>query len=192
VAVPSTLPSTFTFTQARAAGLTKKSLYRLRDLGELEVVARGVYRRANAPASDLDLVELALRAPEATLCLSTALARHGLSDALITAPDVALPRRTRPPATSAPVQWHFFQPETFRLERGVLPLDEHVSIGLYSAERSIVDAFRLRGLEGHDVANEALRRWLRRPGAQPTRLLALAKRLPRATTPLRHALEVLL
>lgn len=190
--LPSTLSATFTLAQALDAGLTKKALYRLRDQGELEVLARGVFRRADADLRDVDLVPIALRAPAATLCLVTALARHGLSDALIAAPDIALPRGTRAPVANTPVQWHFFQEETFALERGQVPLDEDVAIGLYSAERSIVDAFRLRGREGRDVANEALRRWLRRRGAQPGRLLELAARLPRATTPLRHALEVLL
>jgi hypothetical protein len=137
-------------------------------------------------------VPIALRAPEATLCLVTALARHALSDALIAAPDIALPRGRRPPAANTPVEWHFFQPETFALERNLVELSDQVSIGLYSAERSIVDAFRLRGREGHDVAYEALRRWLRRRGAEPARLLELAEKLPRATAPLRHALEVLL
>jgi len=190
--LPGHLPSTFTLSQAREAGLTKKVLYRLRDRGEVEVLARGVYRRADAPERDFDLVPIALRAPEATLCLVTALARHGLSDALIAEPDIALPRGRRPPVATTPVQWHFFQPETFGLERSLIQLDEHVAIGLYSAERSIVDAFRLRGREGRDVANEALRRWLGRRGAEPVRLLELAAQLPRATMPLRNALEVLL
>jgi hypothetical protein len=190
--LPSNLPSTFTLSQALAAGATKKGLYRLRDRGELEELARGVFRRAESPERDFDLVPIALRAPEATLCLVTALARHALSDALIAAPDIALPRGRRPPAANTPVEWHFFQPETFALERSLLELADQVSIGIYTAERSIVDAFRLRGREGHDVAYEALRRWLRRRGAEPARLLELAEKLPRATAPLRHALEVLL
>ena len=191
--VPSSLPAAFTLAEAQRAGVTKNRIYRLRDRGALELIGRGVYRRTDASLESADeLVELALRAPAATLCLTTALARHGLSDALIAAPDLALPRGTRAPATRSPVQWHFFQPETFELERMQHRLDEHVTIGLYSAERTIVDVFRLRGREGHDVANEALRRWLRRRGSDPVKLLSIAKQLPRASAPLRHALEVLL
>jgi hypothetical protein len=168
-------------------------VYALLERGELALVSRGVYRRIDAaPESGHELVEIALRAPEATLCLETALARHGLSDALETAPDLALPRGTRPPAASSPVRWHFFQPETFELGRTQIELDRGITIGLYSPERSIADAFRLRGREGRDVANEALRRWLRRRGAEPGKLVALAEQLPRASTALRQALEVLL
>lgn len=49
---------------------------------------------------------------------------------------------------------------------------------VYSAPRTIVDAYRMRAMLGPDVANEALRRWLRK-GGQPFEALAIA----RACTP---------
>jgi cell division FtsZ-interacting protein ZapD len=67
-----------------------------------------------------------------------------------------------------------------------------VTIGLYSAERSIIDAFRTRGTTGFDLATEALRRWLRDPTRQPAQLLALCENWPRTLTALRNALEILL
>jgi hypothetical protein len=155
-------------------------------------VARGIYRRASEELINLELAEFALRAPRATLCLTTALARHGLSDALIAAPDLALPRGTRAPVTSGPASWHMFDVATFELGRGTLPIDEGLTIGLYSPERSIVDAFRTRGREGYEIGYEALRRWLRTRGAEPARLLEMAQQLPRGLTPIRHALEALL
>jgi len=66
-------------------------------------------------------------------------------------------------------------------------------MGIYDAERSICDAFRLQHLEGPDQAIEALKRWLRRRGTQPGALLRVAQRLgPSAEAPLRKALEILL
>jgi hypothetical protein len=64
-------------------------------------------------------------------------------------------------------------------------------IGLYSAERSLIDAFRMRHLEGADMAIEAVKRWLR-GGGQPSALLAMAAAFPQAQVPLRQTLEVLL
>ena len=58
------------------------------------------------------------------------------------------------------------------------------------AERSIVDAFRLRGEVGYELAREALKEWLRRGGA-PARLVELALVLPRAKAPTLAALEAL-
>lgn len=187
-----TLPPTFTRKQAEALGLSKHALYQMRDRGDVEQIARGVYRRRDAELADEDLLEIATRAPRATLCLASALARHGLSDAIPSAHELALPRGTRTPTSRAPVQWHWFNASTFDLGRGELALDGQSSIGLYSAERSIVDAFRLRGREGYEPAYEALKRWLRRRGSQPSTLVELAQKLPRSEAPLRHALEVLL
>jgi predicted transcriptional regulator of viral defense system len=184
--------SAFTYSQARAAGLSKRGVYRLRDQGLIEPLGRGLYRLAAAPLADLGLIAIATRAPRATLCLATALVQHGLSDAIPAAPDIALPRGSRAPSTRSIAQWHHFDAQTFDLGRGEFALDETTSIGLYSAERSIIDAYRTRRTEGHELANEALRRWLRKRGSQPAQLLSLATNWPRTVAPLRVAMEVLL
>jgi hypothetical protein len=188
----SMLPGTFTFAQARSGGLSKHAVYLLRDAGQIEVLGRGLYRQAGGEPADLGLITIAVKAPLATLCLSTALVRHGLSDAIPAAPDVALPRGTRSPAVDLPVVWHHFDRATFDIGRDVSPVDATTSIGLYSAERSIVDAFRLRGTEGPELGYEALRRWLRRTDSHPQQLVAMAGNWPRALPAVRYALEVLL
>ena len=155
-------------------------------------IGRGAYRRADAALLDEDLVEIALRAPEATLCLGTALAWHELTDEIPDRIHVALPRRRRHPRVTAPVRWHRFNEATFGLGRGIVEIDEGVTLGLYGEERSIVDAFRVRHLEGEQVAVEALRRWLARPGATPSKLLAIARSFPKAEPSLRNTLRILL
>jgi hypothetical protein len=65
-----------------------------------------------------------------------------------------------------------------------------LTIGLYSAERSIADAFRLRGDLGYEVARDALREWLRR-GGKAADLIEMATRLPRAKRPIMQALDYL-
>ncbi|MGC5020375.1 type IV toxin-antitoxin system AbiEi family antitoxin domain-containing protein [Micromonospora sp. DT47] len=186
------LPATFSYSQALEAGLSEWQLYRLRDQGLIEPVGRGLYRRHDAEMADIDLIEVARRAPSATLCLTTALARHGLTDEIPSRIDVALPRGRHRPTTSAPVAWHLFDPATFEIGRTELPLDSDTSIGLYSPERSIIDAVRLRHREGPELAYAALRRWLRRRDASPSKLLTMARRFPKAERPLREALEILL
>jgi predicted transcriptional regulator of viral defense system len=165
----------------------------MRESGQVERVARGMYRRTDADElPDIDLLEIAQRSSHATLCLVTALARHGLTDQIPARIDVALPRGQRARVVTAPVSWHWFSPDTFYLGRESLEVEEGVSIGLYSPERCLVDMFRLRHREGADVAVETLKAWLRRPGSQPGRLLALAESFPHSVAPLRSTLEVLL
>lgn len=186
------LPATFTYSQARRAGLGHRSLYGLRDAGAVEMLGRGLFRRSDADLVDPTLAEVAVRAPLATLCLTSALAHHDLSDAIPAAPHLALPRGRRFPSVAGPVSWHTFATETFHLGRETMKLDEDLRIGVYSAQRTIVDTFRMRHIQGEDEAYEALRRWLRQPGSQPAALLRVAAAFPRTVAPIRQAMTVLL
>lgn len=191
-ALPPGLPELFSYSDARRHGLSDRQIRNLSDQGTIEKIGRGLFSTATLDA-DADLIEAAFRSERATICLASALARHGLTDEIPATIDLALPRGMRAPATSAPITWHQFDPKTFELGREYLDVGAGYRIGLYTAERSICDAFRLRHLEGSEQAIEALKRWLRRPGSQPSQLLALAAEMgPRATEPIRSALQVLL
>ncbi len=189
VALPSEL---FSYSDARRHGLSDRQLRNLNEQGAIEKIGRGLFSTARLDA-DADLIEAAFRTERATICLTSALSRHDLTDEIPTTIDLALPRGARAPATSAPITWHKFNPTTFDLGREELDVGGGYRIGLYSAERSICDAFRIRHLEGSEQAVEALKRWLRRPGNQPSRLLALAAEMgPRVRGPIRSALQILL
>ncbi|MGH8979840.1 MAG: type IV toxin-antitoxin system AbiEi family antitoxin domain-containing protein [Acidimicrobiales bacterium] len=186
------LGDTFTYGEAKQAGVGDRRLYALRDSGEIISLGGGVYRWADAPPADSDLIEIAERVPHATLCLETALARHSLIDAIPSAIDIAIPRGSTRPALQAPCRIHQFDPRTFDLGREELEVGGRKPLGLYSPERSLVDVVRLRHLEGSEVAWEALRRWLSRPGRSPAQLMELAREFPHTEPALRRALEVLL
>jgi hypothetical protein len=186
------LGDTFTYSDAKRAGLADRRLYGLRDAGQIIALGGGVYRWADAAPADFDLIEIAERVPRATLCLETALTRHGLVDAIPAAIDVAIPRGNRRPSLRAPIRLHEFDRRTFDLGRELLDVGARRPIGIYSAGRSIIDLVRLRHLEGGEVAWLALRRWLEAPGRSPAQLIHLARNFPRAEAELRRALEVLL
>ncbi|MGA2835081.1 MAG: type IV toxin-antitoxin system AbiEi family antitoxin domain-containing protein [Acidimicrobiales bacterium] len=86
------LGDTFTYGEAKRAGVGDRRLYAMRDSGEIFALGGGVYRWADAPPADSDLIEIAERVPHATLCLETVLARHGLIEAIPAAIDIAIPR----------------------------------------------------------------------------------------------------
>jgi predicted transcriptional regulator of viral defense system len=185
------LPSVFTHADARASGLSDRSLYSMRDKGHIELIARGIYSKPGIIA-DHDLIEIAIRAPKAILCLTTALARHNLVDDIPPTIDVALPRRQRSPRTKAPATWHRFDEDTFDIGREEIAVYDDLTIGIYSPTRSIIDAFRLRHFYGQDQAIEALKTWLKRPGSQPSDLLTMAKHFPTTQSAIRGILEILL
>jgi integrase len=101
----------------------------LRDSGEIIALGGGVYRWADAPPADSDLIEIAERVPHAMLCLETALARHGLIDAIPAAIDIAIPRGSTRPALQAPSRIHQFDPRTFDLGREELNVGARRPIG---------------------------------------------------------------
>jgi predicted transcriptional regulator of viral defense system len=184
------LPATFTSAEAKHLGLSRRRLLTLQEEGMIERVGRGIYRRTDAEIADLDLIEIAIKAPQATLCLTSALAHHDLTDAIPGTIDIALPRGEWQPVTSAPVTWHKFAIATFDIGRATHRIDREHEIGLYDAPRTIIDTFRLRHTLGDDMAYEALRRWLRQRG-QPAELMEMARRFPKAFPALLQALQVL-
>lgn len=186
------LPRVFTYAQARESGISKHEFYQLRDLGTLESLARGLFCWVNDDVPDLTLSAITRLSPLATLCLESALVHHDLSDAIPLAYHVALPRGTRHPAIDVAVQWHSFDAKTFKLGRELARFEGVNTIGMYSEERCIIDAFRLRGIEGSDIAYEALRRWVRLKNRKPATLIQMASHFPNVSTPVIKALQILL
>ncbi|MGH8998464.1 MAG: type IV toxin-antitoxin system AbiEi family antitoxin domain-containing protein [Acidimicrobiia bacterium] len=186
------LGDVFTYSEAMSQGLSDRRLYALRDAGQLVALGGGLYRWADAPAADLDLIEIAERVPRATLCLETALARHDLVDAIPAATDVAVPRGDTRPKLRAAHRLHQFDQKTFDIGRDTFDVGARRPLGIYSAERSLIDLVRLRHDQGSDLAWEAVRRWLSRHGRDPGRLINMARQFKGAEAPLRSALEILL
>jgi len=86
-------------------GLSRSGLYRAVREGRLERIARGIYLPTDAAAADWDWTEAAAATgrPRATICLTSALAHHDLTDAIPSALDIAIPRGTRIPAGSSSI-----------------------------------------------------------------------------------------
>lgn len=175
----------------KAAAEKRSALYRGHAEGRWDRIGRGVYLPADAPAMDWDQIEAAARRPEATICLISALAHYDLTDEIPDALSVAIPRGMRAPATEGAIRWHRFDATTFDLGRNQVVIQGSSQlIGLYSAERTIVDCFRLRSVVGYEVARDATKEWLRR-GGNPAELMSIASLLPRGKAPLLQALDVL-
>ncbi|MCL2787875.1 MAG: type IV toxin-antitoxin system AbiEi family antitoxin domain-containing protein [Micrococcales bacterium] len=183
------LPTVFRYGEATEA-IGERQLRNLADRGQIIPMARGLYRKRDW-LGDEDLAEIAAKSKQATICLRSALARHDLIDDIPASIDIAIPRGAWQPTLTPPIRWHHFDHATFEVGRGSIDITAGLSIGLYSPERSIIDAYRLRHLQGPDMANESLKRWLQR-GGQPSVLLKLADAFPRVLPAIRSTLEVLL
>src|SRR5665647_548192 len=87
------------------AGLSRSGLYRAAAHGQYERIARGIYLPADAKTADFDWIEAATRRPDATICLTSALAHYELTDTIPAALDVAIARGSRTPVSTGSIAW---------------------------------------------------------------------------------------
>jgi len=152
--------------EALAAGIHPRVLYEMRDAGELEQLARGVYRLASLPPlSDPDLATVAKRVPQGVICLISSLAFHELTTQIPHEVHLALARTAREPVLEyPPIRIYRFSKESFAAGVETHWIDD-VSVRIYSAEKTLADCFKFRNKIGLDVALESLRMY--RAGRRP-------------------------
>ena len=174
-----------------ALGVHTDALYMLRDSGRIVELGRGLYRLAETREAEYpDLALVAARAPDAAVCLISALSYHDITTQIPSSVHLAVPRGSyhgiRLPI---PVTVYRFDSKTFNkgLEThrvGGMPLK------IYSAARTVVDCFKFRNKLGLDVALEALRMARQRKRVQNRELLHYA-RLLRVENPMSPYLQAI-
>lgn len=171
------------------AGIHPRTLYALRDSGEIEQLARGLFRLAKLTSlTQPDLVTVAKRVPRGVLCLISALAFHDLTTHVPHRVQIAIPRGTRKPTLANPPLEAFpFSSRMFHAGVEHRRVDG-ISLKVYCAEKTLADMFKYRNKIGSDVAVEGLRAYARRKGARFQDVLKYA-RLCRVEKVLRPYLE---
>ncbi len=143
-------------------GIHPETLYSLRDSGEIEQIARGLYRLAGAPLQNPDWTAVGAQIPQAVICLVSALFHHGLTAQIPHVVDIALPSHARvPKLTNPPIRIFWFPEPAYSSGVETVPTDG-IQVRAYSAEKTIADCFKYRNKVGLDVAVEALRTYKER------------------------------
>ncbi len=139
-------------------GISRYSLYKMRDNGVLEQVSRGIYRLVELPPINYpDLVTISLRFPNAVVCLISALSYHGITTQIPHVVSVAVPRDTRMPSLDyPPVHSYKFSAEAYKAGIVEHQIDGAI-IKIYNAEKTLADCFKYRNKLGMDVVLEALK-----------------------------------
>ncbi len=162
--------------EALRAGIHPRALYTLRDSGEIEQVARGLFRLSSLPPpAEPDLLTVAKKVPRAVFCLLTALAFHRLITQVPHAVEIALARASRVPRLDHPPLKVFrFSPASLRAGIETHQIDG-VTVRIYSREKTLADTFKYRRKIGLDVAIEALRAYRAQPECDWRRVLESAR-----------------
>ncbi len=173
-----------------AAGVHPRDLYAARDAGALVEVTRGVYRLADLPLSEPDLVAVATRMPKAVFCLVTALHLHGLTQEIPRAVHMALPRGVHPARlTHPPLEVYHFSPASYAAGVELREVDG-VEVQVTTPAKSVADAFKFRSRVGLEAAVDALKQALRSRAATPAEIDRMA-RICRVQAVMRPYLEAL-
>ncbi len=165
-------------------GITAATLSRMSEKGLVLRLGRGLYQLADA---ELDthhtLAEAAKLAPRGIICLTSALAYHGLTDTIPARIWMAIGAKDRKPAaTSIPLKFVRFGEKVLRsgIEEHVI---EGVKVRIYSPAKTVVDLFRYRQSEGRryqsspglNLAIEGLREALKKRKTTPSEIAAFAE-----------------
>jgi len=140
-----------------ALGLHTQTLTRLVRKGQLERIARGLYR---LPDYDLTahhgLVLASIVAPGGVICLLSALQFHRIGTQLPHEVWIALDRRARKPAIDYPP----LRIVRFSGKALTAGIEEHTleghTVRVYNVAKTLADCFKYRNKIGLDVALEAL------------------------------------
>lgn len=162
--------------EAIARGITRYTLYSLKNKGVIEQVSRGIYRLVELPPiSNPDLVTVSLRFPSAVICLVSALSYHEITTQIPHDVSVALPRDTRMPLLDyPPIRVHKFSNAAYKSGIEEHRIDD-VPVKVYNPEKTLADCFKFRNKVGMDVVLEALRLYKARKKFDVDKLLQYAR-----------------
>jgi predicted transcriptional regulator of viral defense system len=162
--------------EALRLGIHPRTLYALRDTGVLLQLSRGIYRLADLPPlANPDLVTVALRLPQAVICLVSALAFHDLTTQVPHAVDVALHSGAgRPALAYPPLRTFWFSGPAWGEGVEVHQLDD-TPVRIYGPEKTVADCFKFRHKLGMDIALEAVRLYRKRKDFNIGTLLTYAR-----------------
>jgi predicted transcriptional regulator of viral defense system len=173
-------------------GLARTFLQRLVESGALRKVGHGLYVPADRePSLHGSFAAVARQTPAAVVSLLSALRFHELTTQAPYEVWIAIPTRHRTP-TGGDVPLRVVRMASRPHAAGVTRHDiDGVSVPIFDAEKTVVDCFRYRNKIGIDVALEAIREYLRRPGRNVDLLLDYAK-IDRVSTTIQPYLEAAL
>ena len=156
--------------ELRDAGVHPATLSRMEADGEVIRLARGLYQAGSASiTTEHDLAEAALRAPTGVICLTSALAYHGLTDRLPAKVWIAIGARDYAPVAGYRLKIVRFNDRLLAdgVERHMI---EGVSVRVFGVAKTVADCFRHRNTIGLNIALEGLQQALRQRKTTPAKL----------------------
>ena len=173
-------------------GIHPRTLYELRDAGELECLSRGLYRLITAEQLEApDLVTVAHKIPQGVICLISALHFHNITTQIPHVVSVAVKRGSEKPRLRyPPINIYFFSGDAFSEGVQTTEIDGAI-LKVYNPEKTLADLFKFRDKVGMDTIREAMDMYKTQFKPKPRELLKFAK-ICRVEKHMRSYLEAVL
>ena len=162
--------------EALNAGIHPRTLYFMRDNGILFQVNRGLYELAyESTVENIDLVSVAMKAPQAVVCLISALSFHGITSQVPHQVSIALKKGSEKPRIDfPPIKVYHFSGASY--ESGIIEYKiDGKPVHVYNAEKTLADCFKFRNKIGKDVVLEAFKLYRERKEIRVSDLMYYAK-----------------
>lgn len=157
--------------ELQTTGVTATTVSRVERAGEVVRLARGLYQLPDAALDPhQSLAEAARLVPRGVICLTSALAFHGLTDQMPPKVWIAIGRKDwRPRVTYPPLRVARFSHEELSrsVERKKIA---GIAVPVFGVAKTIADLFRYRRTVGELLAVEGLRQALRQRKATPAQI----------------------
>jgi predicted transcriptional regulator of viral defense system len=159
-------------------GLSAKTIYDLRDSGDIISVSRGLFQlvdAGDAAVATPDYAAIKRRVPKGVICLISALYHYGLTTEIPRKIYLAIDRNAHIPRIDyPPISIFRMSPKPFSTGIETAEIGA-VKINIFSAEKSVADAFKYRNKIGLDTAVESLRNYCSRRNANPSKVLEMSR-----------------
>lgn len=163
------------FSEIRKAGLAAP-LKALQRSGKVEKASRGIYKLSSGKGlSNPDLVAVSIKAPQAVVCLISALSFHHATDQIPHEIHLAIPRGSWANLIEyPPVHYYSFSNKAYGAG-----IEEHKIDGrkvrVYSLAKTIADCFKFRRRIGENIGLDALKAAVAEHHVSPTDIMRYAK-----------------
>lgn len=182
-----------TAAEAFEEGIQSRDLYALRDDGTLEQLARGLFRHCDFGQSESsEFLALHIKIPKGVVCLTSALAFHGVILKKPNEISIALAKGSQKPRNFPfPHKLFFISEPAFSSGIEVHTKDDF-QLRVYSVEKTLIDCFKFRNKIGLEVCIEGLKNWLKRQDKRINKLHTYAKvcRMEKVIAPYLQALSL--
>lgn len=164
-----------TSSEADEAGINNKLLQRMHQSGEIERVAHGVYMDPNQMVDEYMLTQY--RCKKGIFSHETALYFHDLADRTPFQLMLTIPSgyNTRLLKEKTKFKFFYITGELHLLGRITIKTSFGHQIYVYDKERTICDCLKKKNQLDIDIVNEAVKRYMKTPGADYAKLLRYAE-----------------